>query len=453
MTIIYGLLGLGIIIFIHELGHFIAARKCGVEVETFSIGMGPVLLHKKIGTTDYRLSLIPLGGYCGMKGEKMFQEAIEKKLASIPKEKDSFYGVSPIRRIIIAFSGPASNVIFTILALTIIALIGVTHYSTPNKIILATDVYEDATLVAKEAGLQTGDIITRIDGKEVSHFSDISQIVSTAANEKLLFTVVRDSEILELTITPELQPQTGAGMIGVVNWVDPVIANIEDNSPAYKAQLQTNDILLNVAGYTIHNTMDFNKIIQNRDTAHIVFERNGVISETELEIPKNIDGITDMTQIGLSWKVEAIKTQSSNIFAALKQGTIDTLNLITLTFKSIGLLFQGVDLTKAVSGPIGITLMLGETTKTGFEAGFAIGIVTVLNFLSVISISLFIMNLLPIPILDGGLILFSFIELIRGKAVKPTILYKVQFVGLAFILFLFAIGFIGDINRLISGSF
>ena len=93
MTIIWGIICLGFIVFIHELGHFIAARLCGVTVESFSIGMGPVLLHKTIKGTDYRLSLLPFGGYCGMKGEKAFQEALEKNLSAIPAESGSFYGV------------------------------------------------------------------------------------------------------------------------------------------------------------------------------------------------------------------------------------------------------------------------------------------------------------------------------------------------------------------------
>ena len=96
MTVIYGLLGLSVIIFIHELGHFFVARFFGVHVESFSIGMGPVLLHKTVKGTDYRLSLIPFGGYCGMKGEKDFQTAMENKLDRIPAEKDSFYGVHPL---------------------------------------------------------------------------------------------------------------------------------------------------------------------------------------------------------------------------------------------------------------------------------------------------------------------------------------------------------------------
>ncbi len=453
MTIIYGLLGLGVIIFIHELGHYIAARVCGVEVETFSIGMGPVLLHKKVGKTDYRLSLIPLGGYCGMKGEKMFQKAIEEKLESIPKEKDSFYGVSPLRRIIIAFSGPASNVLFAVVALSIIAMIGYTFYTTPSRIILATEVYENSTSVAKDSGLKTGDIITHINGDFIRYFSDISGIVSTSPQSELLFTVNRDGNTHTYTLVPELDASTGAGRIGVVNWVDPILAEVSPSSSASQAGLQNGDIIVSVEGFSITNTMDFSKIIQNRDSVTVGYERNGVQNITILNIPENEDGSFNATALGLTWQLEEVKSQTFGFFASFTQGIKDTFELIGLTVKSIGLLFRGVDLTQAVSGPIGITMMLGETTKQSFEAGFLIGIVSVLNFLSLISISLFIMNLLPIPILDGGLILFSTIELIRGKAVRPAILYKVQFIGLGFILFLFAIGFIGDINRIINANF
>ena len=131
-------------------------------------------------------------------------------------------------------------------------------------------------------------------------------------------------------------------------------------------------------------------------------------------------------------------------FGSIKQGFLETVETIGLTFKSIGLLFKGVDFTSAVSGPIRITQMIGETAQAGFSAGFSTGIVAVLNFLALISISLFIMNLLPIPILDGGLILFALIEAISRKKIHPKVLYYVQFIGLAFIVVLFCIAMFSD---------
>ena len=129
MSILWGIIGLGFLVFFHETGHFIAARIFGVKVNAFSIGMGPVLLHKTIKGTDYRISLIPLGGYCSMNGEKDFQKAIEENLETIPAEKDSFYGIHPLKRLLIAFAGPFANYLFSFLAFTVIALIGYTYYS------------------------------------------------------------------------------------------------------------------------------------------------------------------------------------------------------------------------------------------------------------------------------------------------------------------------------------
>ncbi|MDR2898601.1 MAG: site-2 protease family protein [Spirochaetaceae bacterium] len=141
LTVILGLLGLGVIVFIHELGHFAAARFCGVTVESFSIGWGPVLLRKKIGETEYRLSLVPIGGYCGMKGDKAFQQALEDKLTEIPREEGSFYGVSPFKRILIAFAGPFCNFLFAVLAFTVIAMVGYSYQSAGNRVLLASELY------------------------------------------------------------------------------------------------------------------------------------------------------------------------------------------------------------------------------------------------------------------------------------------------------------------------
>ena len=448
MTIIYGLIGLGVIVFIHELGHFLVARWCGVEVESFSVGMGPILLRKKIGKTDYRLSLIPLGGYCGMKGDKAFQEALENKLDEIPAEENSFYGVAKWKRILIAFAGPAFNVIFAIIAFAIISTISTTYYATPNKVIMIDEVYADLTSPAKVAGMQTGDVILEINGKPTPYFNDIQKIVSMAAKEELTFTVNRNGEILTFTFEAELDTETGAGRIGVTNWVNPVISEIEEGSVTQKTGLRIGDVIIEADGYPIANTMDFNKIIQNKDVIVVKYERNGEIKETQLPISKTID-----EQQGLYWQVEAVKTETYNFIGAIGQGFIDTFELMKMTIKGIGMLFNGVEVTKAVSGPIGITMMLGETTEASFSAGFSVGIVNVLNFLALISVSLFIMNLLPIPILDGGIIFVALIEIIRRKPVKPAILYRIQFIGFGILLFLFIIGFVGDIRRIFTGGF
>mgnify|MGYP002860518651 CR=1 FL=1 len=215
MKWLYGLLCLFFLIIFHEFGHFLAAKLFKVKVESFSVGFGPVLLHKKIRGTDYRLSLIPLGGYCGMKGEKDFKSAIEENLSEIHAEKDSLYGVHPLKRALIGFAGPFANFIFAFLAYSIIALTGYKYYTYSNKIILASELYENASMVAENAGLKSGDEIVKINKKNISDFSEIINEVATRPEEEIEVTVLRDKTYLSFKMTPELDKSSGSGKIGV----------------------------------------------------------------------------------------------------------------------------------------------------------------------------------------------------------------------------------------------
>ena len=448
MTIIYGLIGLGFIVFIHELGHFITAKICGVTVESFSIGMGPILLHKTIKGTDYRLSLIPLGGYCGMKGQKDFQVALDEKLESITGDKDSFYGIHPLKRVIIAFSGPFFNFIFAAIAFMIISMIGYSYYTSENKIILANEVYPEMESIAEKAGLQTGDKILSVNDKETPYFTDIYEAISISANKKTDLQVQRDSEIFNIEVTPSLNKETGAGVLGIVSWTNPLIDSIEKNSIAEKVGLKEQDLILQINDDIIKNTADYNNAIQKYDNFSMKVLRDNkeiIIENIELNTQKE-----DKTTLGITFYTEKVKSKTYSFFPAIINGFVEAGKTTALTFKSLGLLFQGVDLTKAVSGPLRITVMLGDTAKAGFSAGFSTGIVTVFNFLAIISISLFIMNLLPIPILDGGLILFALIEAITKKQISPKIQYYVQFIGVGLILFLFVFAMFGDISYIIN---
>ena len=461
MTVIYGLLGLSVIIFIHELGHFFVARFFGVHVESFSIGMGPVLLHKTVKGTDYRLSLIPFGGYCGMKGEKDFQTAMENKLDRIPAEKDSFYGVHPLKRIAIAFAGPFANVILAIAALSVVAMIGYDYYTSPNKIILASEFYPDSPLSAAEAGLHTGDRITAINGKRIEYFSDIVEAVSLAARKTLHVEADRNGTAMTFTLVPELDKSTGAGKIGVLNWLDPVIESAAENSPAFNAGLQNGDRIIEADGKTVRNTVDLYEILKNLRKADISVERDSRVFQAHLSLASQDEqsalksaerensGNENLVS-GISWQAIKVHTKTYPFFPALIQGTKETFKMVSVTAQSIALLFKGIDLKQAVSGPIGITVLLGETAKEGFSAGFSVGVVTVCNFLAVISISLFLMNLLPVPVLDGGLILVAFIELVRRKSIKPKTLYAIQIAGICFIVLIFLLGMFADINRIIQ---
>lgn len=365
MKWLYGILCLFFLILFHEFGHFIAAKIFGVKVESFSIGFGPILFHKTIKGTDYRLSLLPLGGYCGMKGEKDFQRALEEKLNEIPADNDSLYGIHPFKRALIGFAGPFFNFFFAFIAYSIIAGIGYTYFTYSNQITLLNEIYPEKNSIAAQAGIKTGDKIIQINNTKTEDFSAILEEISSRPDEDITITVDRNGEILTYSLHTELDKTNGTGKIGVA--------------------------------------ADTNSLIQK-------------------------------------------EAEKYHFFPSLKQGLLETFKSIGITLKSITILFKGVDLQNAVSGPARVTDILGSSVQEGFKQGIRQGFVSMLSLMAIISVSLFIMNLLPIPILDGGIILIAFIEIILNKKVNPRIQYYIQFIGLAFIAILFIIGLTGDIS-------
>ncbi|MCQ2593988.1 MAG: RIP metalloprotease RseP [Treponemataceae bacterium] len=455
MVVVWGLLGLCVIVVVHEFGHFIAAKALGIDVEAFSVGMGPVLLHKNIKGTDFRLSLLPIGGYCAMHGEDAFQRALDEKLDEIPKEKGSFYE-KPLNRLITAFAGPFTNLVFAVLAFTIIALVGRNYQTASNRIIIASEVYPEINSAAANAGIISGDKILQINSEKINNFTDLYTFVALHPDEDLQITVDRNGEILSFQVHSEMEKATASGKIGVTAWIDPVVAEVYEDSPAQKAGFLKGDIIVAVNGEKVEHSTAIQKIIdqiaQNsaetytNSSEFMIFSvlRNGNLCN--LNVPVELNEETKKLKFGVAFETISVEERTFNIFKAFASGIKETGEMIALTFKTITWFFKGIDIKQAVSGPIRITVMLGEAAENGFAASIRDGIVTVLNFLALISTSLFIMNLLPIPVLDGGLMLFAFIELVRGKGVKPRTLYIVQIIGWVVIGLLFAIGFSGDMH-------
>ncbi|AIN92716.1 RIP metalloprotease RseP [Treponema putidum] len=444
VKILIGLIILSIMVFIHELGHFIAAKLCGVVVESFSIGWGPVLFKKKKGDTEYRISAIPMGGYCGMKGEKAFQQAIEENLSAIPKKKGELYGVHPFKRIIIAFAGPFANYISAVLALAIVSAIGSSYYTSSNKIAPVYYYNEADNSPAREADLRMGDVILSINGEKTETFADIVRLIVPEAQEEVTLEIERDGQIIIKKLKPKLDPKTGAGIIGFYSFIPLEIGEVKPSSSAELAGLKKGDLITELNGIEVANTVDFSRALDgiNDKTAELGILRGGNKITKTVSLIRTENGV----DLGLSMKSIKVEIPGTGFFRSIVNGFVSTHKAFVLTFKSLGLLFKGVDLRQAVSGPVRITHMLGDVAAQGFKAGFLIGLSDILNFISIISISLFIMNLLPIPILDGGLILFAFIEFIFRKQIHPKVLYYVQFIGIAFIAIVFVFALWGDIG-------
>ena len=447
IKILIGLLVLSIMVFIHELGHFLVAKLCGVVVESFSIGWGPVILRKKIKGTEYRISLIPIGGYCGMRGEKAFVKALEENLTRIPKEEGGLYNASPFKRILIAFAGPFANYISAVICFAIISAMGAVYYTYSNTIAPIHCYDATAKTSAKEAGLEVGDRIIEIDGKLTNNFREIMLEVMTSPDRKMVLKIERNGNVFEKEITPKLNPKTGSGLIGIYPFVKLEIESVSTSGASYNAGLRRGDVITSLNGKNVSNTIELQKELDSLyesqlEKTSVGIEREGEEIQKEIYIVRLEKGGIDL---GLSFQAQKVIVQGSNFFASIAQGFVKTHETILLTFKSFALLFKGIDLRQAVSGPLRITHIIGEATQEGFRNGMAEGWSSLLSFIAIISISLFIMNLLPIPVLDGGLILLSFIEAIMRHEISPKITYRVQFIGFAFIALVFVFAIVTDV--------
>ncbi len=451
LTILLGIVGLGLMVFIHELGHFVAAKMNGVGVEVFSLGWGPRLAGFTRGGTSYQISWFPIGGYCKMKGELVPGIAGGRADAaaageSVPAvepalEKGSFLAAAPWRRIVIAAFGPLFNLVFAMLIFATLWWVGFAVHSPDNRVVLATDYTLDALAQrppAAVAGLKTGDRVTAIDGAPVEKFQDILETVSVAPGRKFLFTIQRASEgavqTLVLPITPELDKNTGAGRIGIYAWVDPVLDTVEPGSAAAIAGLQKGDTLLLANGRPIRNSMDFYQQLASKpQKVDLAYQRAGRQVSVPLILMYDEKGAP---RLGLGFASLVFRSPRLGLGGALGKSVQETWSTVTLTVKGIGLLFQGIKLRNAVAGPLRITYYIGSAATSGFQVGFGAGVVSFFRFLAFLSVVLFLMNLLPIPAMDGGQIVLFIVEIVRGKAVRSRLIWRLQLIGFSILIIL-----------------
>ncbi|MCL1818412.1 MAG: RIP metalloprotease RseP [Spirochaetaceae bacterium] len=444
VKIIMGLAGLGIMVFVHELGHFVAAKLAGIDVEVFSLGWGKKLFSFRRKETEYCLSLLPLGGYCKMKGDEAMQDAWESGAKTVAAEQGSFFGASPLRRIIVAAAGPGMNFLFAIAAFTLVGLIGFSFTTFANRIVLEADYAADAESPAREAGLMTGDFITAIEGEPVEIYRDLQEAVAIRPEQPLRVDYTRSGITYTTTVTPLLNKETGAGKIGVYAWVEPVIESVRRDSAAFIAGLREGDRILSVDGKDIPHSQAFYDILQRSPVVSLdlACERDGRIFKSRLVPHTREDGTPDL---GITFKSLSHFSQKEGIGEALAAGVAETFDTLALTVKSLGLLFRGIDLSQAVSGPLRITYFVGEVASRGFSKDFSTGLTSILNFLGLLSVALFFMNLLPIPVLDGGLILLFCVEGIRRRAASPRFISRYQHVGLFVIVLLIILSTMSDV--------
>jgi len=447
LTVLFGLMGLSIVVIIHEFGHFVAARAMGVEVETFSLGWGPRLFGFKSHGTEWRISAFPIGGFCKMKGEEDFKAALEKKLPYIPTEKGSFYGSSPWRRILILVSGPLFNVIFAVLLFSIVSLVGITIQTAPNRIVLASEASALSGTAEKNpadlAGLLSGDVVASIDGTVIRDYSDLQEIVGLNPGKHLNLVIERNGATINTTVTPRLEKNSGQGLIGIYAWIEPRIQSVDPQGSAAIAGIRKGDIIAAIEGKAIRNTVDIMSALSPKpEKVAMTVLRDGALIEERLVLTYSNQG---QPILGIIFDSMSRTDKATSLVDAAAKGGAETYKTFAMTVKGIGLLFSGVNVLKAVSGPARITYLVGSTATESIKASGFSGIPTILCFLAFLSVSLFIMNLLPIPALDGGQIVLSITEIVRRKPLLTKTIYRFQFVGAAMIMVLFFVATFSDI--------
>jgi len=438
---------LGVLIFFHELGHFLVARIFGVGVEKFSLGFGPRLFGRTVGRTDYRISLIPLGGYVKMVGDEPDAEIEPEDLPY------SFTHKHVAQRSLIVVAGPLFNILLAILIFTMVML----FVGLPSIRPIIRNVTTDSP--AQQAGLAPGDRVLVIDRRPIESWRDIDAVFESNQGETLSIAVERQGERIETRVTPvqvsaknlfgDKVSYYDIGISGMAE-LQAVVDSVVDDLPAQKAGLRKGDRIVAIDGRTIERWQNMQAAVTQSEGRTLVFtvRRGETVFETEITPDliqeKNVLGVKQSAyRIGIrapSMPVpdEDQVTVKLNPVQALSQGVGHTWNMTKLTVYFFGKMFQGKVPMESIGGPIRIAQMARQEADQG--------LVRLLNFIAIISVNLAILNLLPIPVLDGGHLLFFAIEAALRRPVSQKMRENAQQVGIFLLLLLMIFVFYNDIT-------
>ncbi len=447
-----GLIGLTVVVFVHEGGHFLAARWMGVEVEAFAVGWGKVLWRWKPNQTEYRICLLPLGGYCKMKGDEYLLKAIEasqdKSLEAPIPEPGSFHSISPWKRIVISVFGPLANLFLAFLIFIVLGLTGSPQHSTVPRLALLEAAEGEVPYPAQSAGLRTGDLILSIDGNEVRSFQDVQEAIAIKGPGTMKMQVQRAGERLEFSVTPRWVATQSRTLIGISDWVDPVLATVTPGSAADIAGLKAGDTIVRLGDSEIRNTRDLANILPTLKTPVQVQILRG-------SVPVSLDLITHFPEglpdLGVTFYLQTFPPRGKSLGGAIESSFRQTGGMIVQMAAGLGHLVTGSSsAAESLSGPLRISYLIGEQTTRSFGVGLNEGWSALAGDLAFLSLALFFMNLLPIPALDGGSIVLHLVEGVRRRPTPVSFLLRYQQVGGLLILGLVAFTLYNDTTFLMG---
>jgi regulator of sigma E protease len=428
---------IGVMINIHELGHFWAARYFDVKVEAFSFGFGTRLFGFRRGETDYRFSLIPLGGYVKMAGELATDENIDDPRGFLRKPR--------WQRLIIAFAGPFMNIVLAIGVLTGLYMVKFQRVSDADLQPIIGHVVADSP--AAKAGIQAGDRIVRIENTENPTWEDVTLKEVESAYRPLRITVERNGKRFDTTVSPTLNERSGVGDAGWDGRGQVHLLSVEPGLPADKAGLKAGDVIVTANGEAIHSTARFHEMTEKSAGApiEIVYERNGERHTVVVQPGRyKVDG-PERWMIGVlpQAKLHFITTRLS-FPAALNESLRQNAKGALLIVNFLKGVIQRRMSAKNISGPIGIAQLSGEAAREGPSAFFGL--------MAMVSLNLAIFNLLPIPILDGGVILMLLIEMVMQRDLSLNVKEAVFKLGFVCIVVIVAFVIYNDISKILPAG-
>jgi len=430
------ILVLGILVFVHEFGHYAVAKLCGVRVEVFSLGFGRRLWGFRRGETDYRLSALPLGGYVKMAGENPMEDRTG--------DPGEFTSHPRWQRFLIAIAGPTANII---LAIAVLAGVFMFHHETP--------VYWDQPAVlgwvmdkspAQKAGLQPGDKILRIEGVNNPTWEKVLFRIALNPDQPVSLDIQRGSEILHKTVVPQA---VGVDRVGSAGWIPQgpaLVSRVDPTMPAAKAGVQAGDVLTAVNGFP--NASSLSAVLEaNKDQpVELSILRNDqpltlTMTPAYVEDPENASH--KRYRIGVEI-TDVMHVDKLPFPKALKQSWDDCKTNSGLVFELLGKVLGGKASVKQFSSPVGMARESGRAAMRGpWE---------LLSFMALVSLQLALFNLLPIPILDGGLMLMLLIEGVIRRDIKQEIKERVYQAAFVFLMLFAAVVIYNDVIKQLHGG-
>lgn len=400
------ILVLGFLIFAHESGHFMFAKLFRVRVLVFSFGFGKRLFGFKHGDTDYRVSLIPLGGYVRMAGDTPEENE--------PANPDEFLSKPKWQRFLILFAGPAMNLLIAILFLAGLVLVGMEQVIV--KPVIGT---VDPNRPAAKAGLQPGDRFLTIKGEPIEDFTDAAMVISMNAGTPIEVVYVRNGVTRKTTMTPERADGDfgPVGRAGIGAGFEPVIGRVLEGSPAAAAGIRVGDRIVSANGAPVGSLEDYARVVEKAvdQPVAVTLARGGqplTVSLPAKPASNYLRGI-----------IPPVRTLKLSPIPALRYSVKENWKMLKFSMSALARLFRREGSLKELSGPINIARIASESLERGWAA--------VIGLMAMISLQLGVMNLLPIPVLDGGHIMILLIEGIARRDLSLRVKERIQQVGFA----------------------